>query len=87
MTEAILVAAITGCAAVYLLPAIVAYGRRAQHRHGIFVLNVFLGWTFGAWVGALVWAVANRRQELSIVERLRPTPEQRRRAAQAVTAC
>ena len=44
-------------AALYFLPAIV--GRHRHHRQttGIFVLNLFLGWTFVGWVASLVWAV------------------------------
>lgn len=40
----------------YFIPTVVA--RNAYHRHltAIFVLNLFLGWTFIGWVIALVWA-------------------------------
>ena len=43
-------------AIVYFLPTVVA-GSRGHHNSGaIFVLNLFLGWTFIGWVIALVWA-------------------------------
>jgi hypothetical protein len=45
-----------GVALVYFFPTLVA---RASHHHNvgaIFVLNLFLGWTFLGWVIALVWA-------------------------------
>jgi hypothetical protein len=44
---------------IYFVPTFVA---RSQHRRqtaAIFVLNLFLGWTFLFWVLALVWAVAD----------------------------
>lgn len=44
--------------ALYFLPTIVALSRGAKRGLGIFVLNLFLGWTFIAWVLALVWAVS-----------------------------
>jgi hypothetical protein len=42
---------------VYFFPAFVA-SRRGHHQvMAIFLLNLFLGWTFIGWVGALVWSV------------------------------
>lgn len=40
---------------VYFLPAIV--GRKKKNASAIFVLNLFLGWTFIGWIVALIWAV------------------------------
>lgn len=47
------------CAAigVYFLPAFVASARGHQNASAIFVLNLFLGWTFLGWIGALVWSM------------------------------
>ena len=42
--------------ALYFLPAIVASLRRHHNANAIFLLNLFLGWTFLGWVVALVWA-------------------------------
>jgi hypothetical protein len=39
---------------LYFLPAIV--GSRKRNSGAIFILNLFLGWTFVGWVVALVWA-------------------------------
>ncbi len=39
---------------LYFLPAIV--GRDKHDRAGIFLLNLFLGWTVIGWVFALIWA-------------------------------
>lgn len=47
---------------IYLLPTAVALLRRHRNGLAIFVLNLFLGWTFLGWVAALVWsATADRR--------------------------
>ena len=42
--------------AVYFLPTIVAILRKKRNALAIFLLNLFLGWTFIGWVVALVWA-------------------------------
>ena len=40
----------------YFLPTFVAFGRRHPGTLMVFVLNLFLGWTFIGWVSALVQA-------------------------------
>lgn len=42
--------------ALYFLPGIVARVRNHHQVNAIFLLNLFLGWTFVGWVVALVWA-------------------------------
>lgn len=39
---------------VYFLPIIVAFIRKNNNCLAIFILNLFLGWTFIGWVIALV---------------------------------
>lgn len=41
---------------LYFLPAII--GRHKRDAMGIFLLNLFLGWTAVGWVIALIWACA-----------------------------
>jgi len=41
---------------VYFLPTMVAQGRGHRQATPIFLVNIFLGWTFLGWVAALVWA-------------------------------
>ena len=41
---------------LYFLPAII--GRDKRDAAGIFLLNLFLGWTVVGWLIALVWACA-----------------------------
>ena len=52
---------ITFLIGIYFLPWFVALSRK-QKQHpqqgSIFVLNLFLGWTFLGWVAALIWAVS-----------------------------
>jgi hypothetical protein len=42
--------------AVYMAPTFVAFKRRHRNRKAIAALNIFLGWSFIAWVIALVWS-------------------------------
>jgi len=41
---------------LYFTPTLVAKQRAHSKYSAILILNVFLGWTFLGWVGALVWA-------------------------------
>lgn len=38
---------------VYFMPTIIAVRRENDNAGGVFVLNLFLGWTF--WVGLFLW--------------------------------
>jgi len=44
---------------LYFLPAII--GRDKRDASGIFLLNLFLGWTLIGWFIALIWARAAER--------------------------
>ena len=46
---------------LYFLPTIIGLARKHSDGLGIFLLNLFLGWSFVGWVIALVWAVRNTR--------------------------
>jgi hypothetical protein len=41
---------------MYFLPSIIALARSKRDLLGIFLLNLFLGWSVIGWVIALVWA-------------------------------
>ncbi len=43
--------------ALYFLPTIIAVVRHHRNALAIFLINLFLGWTFIGWVAALVWSV------------------------------
>lgn len=40
---------------IYLIPALLATARKHKNATAIWILNIFAGWTFIGWVGALVW--------------------------------
>ena len=59
---------VTGLAlalALFVLPTVVAFSRRAENTLAIFLLNVFLGWTVVAWIVLLVWALVARPRTTS----------------------
>ena len=41
---------------IYFLPTIMAQTRNHKNTVPIFIVNLFLGWTFIVWVGILAWA-------------------------------
>ena len=55
---------------IYFLPDWVAQSRGHPERGSIFILNLFLGWTFLGWVAALIWAFSsinkNRKQKTAL---------------------
>jgi hypothetical protein len=40
---------------LYFLPTMIAVARGHRNALPIFILNLFLGWTFLGWIVALVW--------------------------------
>lgn len=50
-------------AGVYFIPSFVAIGRKHVHVLQITILNTFLGWSFIAWVAALIWATLEHTDE------------------------
>jgi len=44
------------CVSIYLLPTLIAIAQRRHDIVGIFLLNLFLGWTLIVWAGVLIWA-------------------------------
>ena len=45
--------------AIFFLPALIAGARSHNNAVQILLLNIFLGWTFLGWVGALIWSTTN----------------------------
>lgn len=43
----------------YFLPTGIAVLRDHRNQLSIFLLNLFVGWTFIGWIAALVWSAAN----------------------------
>jgi hypothetical protein len=48
--------------AIHFLPTIIAALRNSRSVVGIFLVNLFLGWTVIGWVVALVWALSSDRK-------------------------
>ena len=59
MNSSFLTATVLGgiVTALYLLPALIAWIRRAPDIGTVAVINIFLGWTFLGWVAALAMAL------------------------------
>lgn len=41
---------------IYLVPIIIAYSRKIEKRLPLSIVNIFLGWTFIAWIACIAWA-------------------------------
>lgn len=61
--ELILILILMLLAATYFVPCIIAFIRKHQHAVPILIINIFLGWTFFAWVVCLVWSLMPVRRE------------------------
>ena len=48
--------------AIYFIPTFVANSNQKDNATAIFLLNLFLGWTFVGWVVALVWAATKDKK-------------------------
>jgi len=42
--------------AIYFLPTVIAYMNKCVQKDTVFVINLFLGWTFVGWVMAMIFA-------------------------------
>jgi hypothetical protein len=51
----LIIVALAGAAAVYLLPSII--GRHRRNAAAIIRLNLFLGWTVVGWFVAMFWTI------------------------------
>lgn len=58
----------------YFLPTIIAIVRRKSSAVGVFLLNLFLGWTLIGWIGALIWSLGSDRQPTPTVIVNNPPP-------------
>ena len=47
---------------IYFIPVSIAIMRDHHNTLGVFVVNLFLGWTFLGWVAALVWSFIKSEQ-------------------------
>jgi len=55
---------------LYFIPWIVALRNSHRHATGIFLLNLFLGFTGIGWLIALIWAVVSPQEPQSDTDRM-----------------
>jgi type VI protein secretion system component VasK len=53
---------------IYFIPTIIASCNKCENFSAIFVLNLFLGWTFIGWTIALVWSFVNNEKKDQVIE-------------------
>lgn len=53
---------------LYFIPTILAVKNDHPSTAGIILLNIFLGWTFLGWLGALIWALNEPRPKRVIIQ-------------------
>ncbi|MES3437180.1 superinfection immunity protein [Citrobacter freundii] len=53
---------------LYLIPSVIAYRRWHKNFKPIFVLNIFLGWTFLGWLVCLVWSLSSNTQPNEVAD-------------------
>lgn len=51
------------CLVLYILPAMIASGRKHNNAAAICTLNLLLGWTVVGWITSLIWALTNPPQK------------------------
>lgn len=44
------------CIALWLLPGFIAHRRHLRNETAVWLITIFLGWTFIGWLIALIWA-------------------------------
>ena len=52
-------------AVIYFIPTFVVK-KSHPNQAGVILLNIFLGWTFLGWVGALIWAISGNDKPRNI---------------------
>ena len=51
---------------IYFIPTFVAFSRHHQFKWIIFLINLFTGFTFVGWIGALIWAFIDTGQNTKV---------------------
>lgn len=63
MSDLMLLVLILSSVCLYVFPSIVAANRKHKNGNAIFILNLFLGWTFLGWIVALIWAFTDNTEK------------------------
>ena len=77
LAVAVLVLAVAGSAALYLLPVLIGAARRVPGLGAVAVINVLLGWTLAGWAVALAMSLRSVRPAppaVQVVQNLPPSP-------------
>lgn len=45
---------------IYIIPTMIAVNVKHKNQNAIILLNIFTGWTFIGWIGALIWSVMKK---------------------------
>jgi hypothetical protein len=51
---------------LYIIPILIASYRKCKHINGIALVNILLGTTILGWIGALVWAVSDSKDQMML---------------------
>lgn len=52
---------------IYFIPTMIAFSRNSPNKIGVFLLNLFLGFTFIGWIVALIWAFSSKAKTTIII--------------------
>ena len=52
---------------IYLLPSIAAHFKNSPNWGGVFILNLFGGWSIIGWIAALIWGVQAPRPPAVVI--------------------
>lgn len=58
MSTVVIIFIILAGLTIYFIPTITAYAQEKRNKGPVFVINLFLGWTFIGWIAALIMAVS-----------------------------
>ncbi len=54
--------------AFYFIPTSIAMQRETKNLGAIVMINLFFGWTILGWIAALLWAIAEGKEEQGLIE-------------------
>lgn len=60
---------------IYFVPTIIAFSRNCPSKTGVFLLNLFLGFTFLGWIVALIWSFSSKSKTTIIVNNTQNNPK------------
>lgn len=55
------------CLGIYFIPSIIGFARGHKNKWGIFILNLFLGWSILGWIVALLWSFVDPKDNIVVI--------------------